>query len=132
MPYPPEEPMFPKVIRYIPLLIEDLKGLQVTLARIKQERDAWESKFHVSNAERLELQRQLNEKDDQLHQKDAFIEQHGNKTKKEKEARSGAWKGVVDKILEEKADIKTAFEAQVRKLNRKLQHEGGSSLFRVL
>lgn len=112
--YPPEEPMFPKVIGPIPVPVENLKGPQVSLAQTKQERDDWESKFHVSNAERLELQRQLKKKYDLLHQKYEFLEQHGNKNKREQEARSGAWKDVVDKILKEKADMKTAFEAQLR------------------
>lgn len=55
MPYPPKEPMFLKFMGPIPIPVEDLKGLQVVLAQMKQERDAWESKFHVSNVERLEL-----------------------------------------------------------------------------
>ncbi|XP_050920559.1 uncharacterized protein LOC127138211 [Lathyrus oleraceus] len=57
MPYPPEEPMFPKVIGSITAPVEDLKGLQVSLAQMNQERDAREIKFHVSNAEMLELQK---------------------------------------------------------------------------
>lgn len=95
---------------------------------MKQERDDWESKFHVSNAKRLALQRNLKEKDDMLHQKNDLIELHGKKRKREKKARFGAWKGVIDKILKEKADMKTSFEARIRKLERKLQQGGGSSL----
>lgn len=49
----PEENMFPKVIGLIPLPVKDLKGIEATLARMKQEIDAWESKFHVSNMERV-------------------------------------------------------------------------------
>lgn len=66
---------------------------------MKQERYAWESKFHVSNVERLEIQSKLKEKDDLLHHKNDLVEQHGKKRKREQEARYGAWKGVVDKIL---------------------------------
>lgn len=68
--------------------------------------------------------KELKYKDDLLHQKDNLIEQHKKKRKREKEARSGAWKGVIDNILKEKADMKTPFEAQIRKLKRKLQHGG--------
>lgn len=39
--------------------------------------------------------------------------------------------GLPTKFLKEKADMKTAFEAQIRKLKRKLQHGGGSSLVMV-
>ncbi|XP_050878042.1 uncharacterized protein LOC127081859 [Lathyrus oleraceus] len=131
MPYPPEEPMFSKVIRLIPVPVEYLKGLQVALARLKQERDAWESKFHVSNAKKLELQRKFKEKDYMLHQKDGLIEQHGKKMNREQKARSGAWKDVIDKILKEKADMQIAFEAQIKKLKRKSQHGEGSSLVMV-
>lgn len=59
-----------------------------------------------------------------FHHKDDLIEQHGNKRKMDQKARSGSWKGVVDKILKEKVDMKIAFEARVRKLKRNLQHEG--------
>lgn len=36
--------------------------------------------------------------------------------------------GLPTKLLKEKADMKNAFEAHIRKLKRKLQHGGGSSL----
>lgn len=67
LPYPPEEPMFLKATRLTPVPVENLKGLQVALAQMKQERDAWESKFHVSSVERLELKRKMKEKDDLFH-----------------------------------------------------------------
>lgn len=40
MPFPHEEPMFLKFIGLIRVSVEDLKGLQVALAQMKQERDA--------------------------------------------------------------------------------------------
>lgn len=53
IPYLLEEPMFPKVIGPTPIPVEDLKGLQVALARMNQERDVWERKFHISKTKRL-------------------------------------------------------------------------------
>lgn len=50
MPCPPEEHMLLKFIGHVP--VEDLKGLQVALAQMKQDRDAWECTFRVSNEER--------------------------------------------------------------------------------
>lgn len=74
--YPLEKPIFPKVKGLI-VPIEDIEGLRVVLAHMKQEREAWENKSHSSNAEKLELQRKLLEKDDILFQKYNFLMHNG-------------------------------------------------------
>lgn len=66
-----------------------------------------------------------------LHQKDGLIELHGNKMKRDQKVRFVSWKSVINKILREKVDMKMAFEAQIRKFKRQLQHEGGSSSFGI-
>lgn len=38
------------------------------------------------------------------------------------QVRSGTWKDVIYKILKDKAEVKTAFEAQIRKLKTGLHH----------
>ncbi|XP_050877329.1 uncharacterized protein LOC127081086 [Lathyrus oleraceus] len=43
--------------------IEGIDELQEALDRMKQERGDWEGKFHISHLEKVELQKQLKEKD---------------------------------------------------------------------
>ena len=42
--------------------IKGIEELQEDLDRMKQERDDWEDKFHTSHLEKVELHKQLKEK----------------------------------------------------------------------
>ncbi|XP_058741116.1 uncharacterized protein LOC131613464 [Vicia villosa] len=66
---------------------EDLEDSQVTCDQLKIERDEWKYKFHASDVEKVELLKQLKEKDELLlhkdvllqHQKDVPIEKSNKK-----------------------------------------------------
>ena len=62
MPYAYERPMSLVMVKCP--TIKGIKEFQEALDRMKQERDDWEDKFHTSHLEKVELQKQLKEKDE--------------------------------------------------------------------
>lgn len=57
---------------------------------------------------------------------------HSSKELYDTHARSGAWKVVIDKVLNEKSGMKVAFKAQIKKLKQKLHHKDVfSSVYRL-
>ncbi|PNX96032.1 hypothetical protein L195_g019233 [Trifolium pratense] len=144
MPYAYEKPMSPvlTIPRTIP--IENIEENQEALAKMKVERDTWENKYNVANAENMKLKKELKEKedllflqdgwliekDDQLRLKNAEIEQYVIERQKEQKVHkysdvpptSGASKNIIDKLVVENAQLKSFHESQKRKLKRKYQH----------
>jgi hypothetical protein len=109
---------------------ENKEEFQELLARMKLERDTWERKFHTSELENKELKKQLKEKDDMLFmqdgwiiEKDALLRQDARKRKRQDDGppASKAWKEIVDKLVTEKATMKSFYEDKIEKLKKKTQ-----------
>ncbi|KAI5384916.1 hypothetical protein KIW84_071777 [Lathyrus oleraceus] len=129
MSYASERPMFVVVAESSTLPKQDIEELEDTLAKMKRERerererDLWEERFHALNRKDEELQ--LESKD-----KDALIKILENcALKRQREPKglvaysipqpSGAWKKIVDHLVLEKAQMKTSFESEIRRIRRK-------------
>jgi hypothetical protein len=125
---------------------ENKEEFHELLARMKLERDTWERKFHTSELENEELKKQLKEKDDMLFmqdgwiiEKDALLRRDARKRKRQDDLFSSAhpksigppaskaWKEIVDKLVTEKAMVKSFYEDKIEKLNKKMQGGIGSS-----
>ncbi|XP_050916653.1 uncharacterized protein LOC127131791 [Lathyrus oleraceus] len=120
MSYAPEKPSFPYVITSSSTIpIENREEFQEILARLKLERDTWEGKYHVLNDKKMKMEQQLKEKDDLIE----ILEHQVVKKQEEQEGllisrvqpfheysnippTSGAWKGIVDKLMIENAQLK--------------------------
>jgi hypothetical protein len=120
MPYALEKPSFPYAITSSSTIpIENREEFQEILARLKLERDTWEGKYHVLNDKKMKMEQQLKEKDDLIE----ILEQQAVKKQEEQEdlllskvhpfheysnipLTSGAWKGIIDKLMVENAKLK--------------------------
>ncbi|XP_050898392.1 uncharacterized protein LOC127105264 [Lathyrus oleraceus] len=120
MPYALEKPPFPYAITSSSTItIENREEFQEILDRLKLERDTWEGKYHVLNDKKMKMEQQLKEKDDLIE----ILEQQAVKKQEEQEGlllskvqpfheyssippTSGAWKGIVDKLMIENAQLK--------------------------
>jgi hypothetical protein len=119
--------------------VENKEEFQELLARMKLERDTRERKFHTSELENKELKKQLKEKDDMLFmqdgwiiEKDALLRQDARKRKRQEDLFSSAypesdcppaskaWKEIVDKLVTEKAMMKSFYKDKIEKLQRKI------------
>ena len=134
MPYDSQPPMFPVVPQPTTIPIEDMSEYQEVLARTKLERDTWESKFHALQDEKMELLEQIKAKDALLLQKEELLSQHVQKKQKREDLfssgvlpSSDSWKGVADKLVVEKAQMKSYYEMEIQKLKRKFQDREGPS-----
>ncbi|XP_050878241.1 uncharacterized protein LOC127082062 [Lathyrus oleraceus] len=120
MPYALDKTSFPYVITSsYTIPIDNMKEFQEILAKLKLERDTWEGKYHVLNDKKVKMEQQLKEKDDLIH----ILEQQAVKKQEEQEGlliskvqpfheysnippTSGAWKGIIDKLMVENAQLK--------------------------
>ena len=131
MPYPCERPMSMVVVEPLTLPNQDVEELEDALAKMKQEKDMWEERFHALSKKHEELQ--LESKD-----KDALIELLEDRvTKKQRESEvsssssmpqpSVAWKKIVDQLVLEKTQMKASFETEIRRIRRKYVPSARSS-----
>lgn len=103
---------------------------------MKQEKDAWEDKFHTSNLKKIKLQKKLKEKDDLIE----LLEQRAMKRSRNQEnlfssnisssthlPTSGVWKGIVDQLVMEKDVMKSNYETDTKRLRKKYRLGVGSS-----
>lgn len=120
IPYALEKPSFPFAITSSSTIpIENREDFQEVLDRFKLERDNWEGKYHVLNDKKMKMEQQLKEKDDLI---EILEQQAVNKNEQQKvlllskvhpfheyssiPPTSGAWKGIVDKLMIENAQLK--------------------------
>ncbi|KAI5383839.1 hypothetical protein KIW84_070992 [Lathyrus oleraceus] len=121
MPYPHHDPIKPAPLKTPYLPLDDKEELQATLERVKKERDAWKDKAQVLEMENEELQRQLKEQSGEDRagkrprvQEDLFSS--GTTDYSQIPQSSGAWKGLVDSLVKEKAFMQKAYEKELRDL----------------
>ncbi|KAI5383501.1 hypothetical protein KIW84_070763 [Lathyrus oleraceus] len=96
---------------------QDIKELEDTLAKMKQERDIWEERFHALSRKHEELQLESKDKDALIE----ILEDRPMKRQREPEGPSyssvphpsGAWKKIVDQLVLEKAQMKTSFKTEI-------------------
>ncbi|KAI5430169.1 hypothetical protein KIW84_034665 [Lathyrus oleraceus] len=125
MPYPHHDPIKPAPLKTLYLSLDDKEELQATLERVKKERDAWKDKAQVLELENEELQRQLKEQSGEDRagkrprvQEDLFSS--GTTDYSQIPQSSGAWKGLVDSLVKEKAFMQKAYEERIERLERQL------------
>ena len=97
---------------------------------MKQEMDSWEDKFHALNLEKIELQKQLKEKNDLIE----LLEQGSMKRSNNQEDLLsshlpiyGVWKGIIDQLVMDKDAMKSNYEREIKRLCKKYQLGVGSS-----
>ncbi|KAI5402186.1 hypothetical protein KIW84_066590 [Lathyrus oleraceus] len=125
MPYPHHDPIKPAPLKTPYLPLDDKEELQATLERVKKERDAWKDKAQVLEMENEELQRQLKEQSGEDRagkrprvQEDLFSS--GTTDYSQIPQSSGAWKGLVDSLVKEKAFMQKAYEERIERLEGQL------------
>ncbi|KAI5406161.1 hypothetical protein KIW84_052776 [Lathyrus oleraceus] len=125
MPYPHHDPIKPAPFKTPYLPLDDKEELQATLERVKKERDAWKDKAQVLEMENEELQRQLKEQSGEDRagkrprvQEDLFSS--GTTDYSQIPQSSGAWKGLVDSLVKEKAFMQKAYEERIERLEGQL------------
>ncbi|XP_050889628.1 uncharacterized protein LOC127094911 [Lathyrus oleraceus] len=79
IPYAYEKPM--SLVMVESPTIKGIEELKEALDRMKPVRDDWEDKFHTAHLEKIELQKQLKEKDDLIE----LLEQHAVKRSRDQE-----------------------------------------------
>ncbi|XP_050889168.1 uncharacterized protein LOC127094371 [Lathyrus oleraceus] len=137
MPYALEKPSFPFAITSSSTIpIENREEFQEVLDRLKLERDTWKGKYHGLNDKNMKMEQQLKEKDDLIE----ILEQQAVKKHEEQEGlllskvrpfheyssippTSGAWKGIIDKV--------TIENAQLKRQKRKHQLAAGPSTYEI-
>ena len=136
MPYAYERPMSLIVIKPPTIHIKGIEGFQEALDRMRKDRDDWEDKFHTSHIEKVELQKQLKEKDNliELLEKNAMKRSRGqedlfssNSSSSTHLLTSGVWNSIVDQIMIEKNVMKRSYEREIKRLCKKCQLGVGSS-----
>jgi hypothetical protein len=83
----------------------------------------WEERFHALSRKHEELQLESKDKDALIE----LLEDQAVKRQREPEGLSssimpqpsGAWKKIVDQLVIEKAQMKTSFESEIRRIRRK-------------
>ncbi|KAI5418499.1 hypothetical protein KIW84_042936 [Lathyrus oleraceus] len=120
--YPCERPMPMVMVEPLTLPNQDVKELEDTLVKMKQEKYMWEERLCALSKKHEELQ--LESKD-----KDALIEllkDRVTKRQREPEVSSSslpqpsiAWKKIVDQLILEKTQIKASFKTDIRCIRRK-------------
>ncbi|KAI5384904.1 hypothetical protein KIW84_071767 [Lathyrus oleraceus] len=113
------------------LLNQDIEELEDALAKMKQEKDMWEERFHALSRKHKELQLESKEKDVLIE----LLEDRVVKRQRELEGPpsssmpqpSGAWKKIVHQLVLEKAQMKTSFESKIRRIRRKYAPAARSS-----
>ncbi|KAI5414236.1 hypothetical protein KIW84_058393 [Lathyrus oleraceus] len=125
MPYPHHDPIKPTPLKTPYLPLDDKEELQATLERVEKERDAWKDKAQVLKMENEELQRQLKEQSGEDRagkcprvQEDLFSS--GTTDYSQIPPSSGAWKGLVDSLVKEKAFMQKAYEERIERLEGQL------------
>ncbi|KAI5414665.1 hypothetical protein KIW84_040225 [Lathyrus oleraceus] len=125
IPYPHHDPIKPAPLKTPYLPLDDKEELQATLERVKKERDAWKDKAQVLEMENEELQRQLKEQSGEDRagkrprvQEDLFSS--GTTDYSQIPQSSGAWKGLVDSLVKEKAFMQKAYEERIERLEGQL------------
>ena len=125
MPYPYHDPIKPAPLKTLYLPLDDKEELQATLERVEKERDAWKDKAQVLEMENEELQRQLKEQSGEDRagkrprvQEDLFSS--GTTDYSQIPQSSGAWKGLVDSLVKEKAFMQKAYEERIERLEGQL------------
>jgi hypothetical protein len=117
IPYSYERPM--SLVMVKSTAIKGIKELQEALDKMNQERDDREDKFHTSHLEKVELQKQLKEKDDLIE----LLEKHVMKRSRHQEDLFSfnsspsthlptfrVWKGFEDHLVIEKDAMKNIYE----------------------
>src|SRR3954466_15208005 len=124
--------------------IPAMEEYQDTLTKMRMEKDAWEEKFRRTDVENRKLKKRVKEhdetlyyqdgwlmnKDEKIRQKDAAIKWYIKESKKNLEASTSNapmpdnWKNVVDKLRDEKAELKAYYGKEIMKL--KLHNAFGS------
>ncbi|KAI5431076.1 hypothetical protein KIW84_035294 [Lathyrus oleraceus] len=123
MSYACERPMSMVVVEPPTLPNQDIEELEDALAKMKQEKDLWEERYHALNQKHKELQLELKDKDTLIE----ILEERAVKRHRESEdlfsssmpQPSDAWKKIIDQLVLEKAQLKTFFESEIRCIRRK-------------
>lgn len=159
MPYALFPPPSSSLTDSIVPIIEYIKDPQVACDQLKIESDEWKKKFHASDVKKMELLRQLKEKDELLLQKDVLLQQKDGQLSKKNipvertskkrrvqedlfsynivllheysniPATLGAWKGIIDKLIEEKTKMQKYYKSKIRKLKGMLYTIVGTSSY---
>ena len=102
MPYPCERPMSMVVVEPLTLPNQDVEELEDALAKMKQEINMWEERFHALNRKHEELQLKSKDKDALIE----LLEDRVTKRQREPEVSSSsmpqpsvAWKKIVDQLV---------------------------------
>ena len=130
MPYPCERPMSMVVVEPLTLPNQDVEELEDALAKMKQEKDMWEERFHALSKKHEELQLESKDKDALIE----LLEDRVTKRQREPEVSSSsmpqpsvAWKKIVDQLVLEKTQMKASFETEIQRIRRKYAPSARSS-----
>ncbi|KAI5436103.1 hypothetical protein KIW84_022519 [Lathyrus oleraceus] len=131
MSYACERPMSLVVAEPLTLSNQDVEELEDALTKIKQETDIWEERFHALSQKHEELQLESKKKDTLIE----LLEDRAVKRQREPEGLpsssmprpSSARKKIVDQLVLEKAQMKTSFDAEIRRIRRKYAPTAKSS-----
>ncbi|KAI5432372.1 hypothetical protein KIW84_036205 [Lathyrus oleraceus] len=119
MPYPCERPMSMVVVEPLTLPNQDVEELEDALAKMKQEKDMWEVRFHALSKKHEELQLESKDKDALIE----LLEDRVMKRQREPTVSSSsmpqpsvAWKKIVDQLVLEKTQMKASFETEIYRI----------------
>ncbi|KAI5431682.1 hypothetical protein KIW84_035735 [Lathyrus oleraceus] len=122
MPYPCKRPMSMVVVEPLSLHNQDVEELEDALTKMKQKKDMWEEHFRALSKKHEELQLESKDKDALIE----LLEDQVTKRQREPEVLSSsmpqpsvAWKKIVDQLVLEKTQMKTSFETEIRRIQRK-------------
>ena len=101
---------------------DDKEELQANLERVRKERDSWRDKAQILELQNEELQRQLKEQSgEERTGKRPRIQEGSEPTDYSQIPQSsGAWKGLVDSLVKEKAFMQKAYEERIERLEAQL------------
>ncbi|KAI5404130.1 hypothetical protein KIW84_051319 [Lathyrus oleraceus] len=131
MSYVCERPMSMVVVEPLTLPNQDVEELEDALAKMKQEKDIWEERFHALGRKYEELHLESKDKDALIE----LLEDQVTKRQRESEVSSSssmpqpsvAWKKIIDQLVLEKTQMKASFEAEIRRIRRKYAPTARSS-----
>jgi hypothetical protein len=117
MPYAYERPMSMVVVEPLTLPNQDVEELEDAIAKMKQEKDMWEERFHALSQKHEELQLESKDKDTLIE----ILEDRAIKRQRESDDLSSssmpqpsvAWKKIVDQLVLEKTQIKASLETEI-------------------
>ena len=122
MPYPHHDLINPEPLKTSYLSPDDKEELQANLERVRKERDSWRDKAQILEMQNEELQRQLKEQSgEERTGKRPRIQEGSDATDYSQIPQSsGAWKGLVDSLVKEKAFMQKAYEERIERLEGQL------------